>query len=35
MVFVDVDSRVIANEACNDSLPMLMKENMKTAADEA
>ena len=34
-MFADVNSGVIADEAYNDSLPMSMKEHMKTAADEA
>ena len=34
-MFADVDSRVIADETCSDSLPMSMKEDIKTAADEA
>ena len=33
-MFADVNSRVIADEACNESLLMLMKEGMKTAANE-
>jgi len=33
-VFADVNSRVIADEACNESLLMLMKEGMKTAPNE-
>jgi hypothetical protein len=35
VVFADVDSKVIADRRYNDSLPMLMKEEMKNAADEA
>jgi len=35
VVFADVDTKVIADRAYNDSLSMSMKEDMKSATDEA